>query len=143
LAPEIVFPVASAAYVDANGPAGTVNELSRLRLIHLEEPVRSACDWKEWFESAGFDYRPQSRPLTINDYVLVIQAVLAGEGVALGWQHLIDRQLASGALVAVGSHIYNTGSAFYVVWPKSRELSLPARRVRDWLIQAGGNLAKS
>ena len=101
--------------------------------------MRAACDWKEWFESAGFTYRPQSRPLTINDYVLVIQAALAGEGVALGWRHLNERQVASGALVPVSDHVFATGSAFHVVWPRSRELSLPARKVRDWLVAQGGH----
>jgi DNA-binding transcriptional LysR family regulator len=138
LAPEVVNAVASPAFIESHGMPRTFAELAQLRLIHLEEPARVACDWKEWFESAGHEYRPQSRPLTINDYVLVIQAALAGEGVALGWQHLIQRQVASGALVPVSSHVFETGTDFYVVWPRSRELSPPARKVRDWLLAEGG-----
>ena len=137
LAPEIVTAVASPAFIESHGMPKTVAELAQLRLIHLEEPARVACDWKEWFESAGHEYRPQSRPLTINDYVLVNQAALAGEGVALGWQHLIERQMASGALVPVSSHVFETGTDFYVVWPRSRELSTPAKKVRDWLLAQG------
>jgi DNA-binding transcriptional LysR family regulator len=137
LAPEVVNAVASPAFIESHGMPKTFAELAQLRLIHLEEPARVACDWKEWFESAGYEYRPQSRPLTINDYVLVIQAALAGEGVALGWQHLIERQMASGALVPVSPHVFETGSDFYVVWPRSRELSQPARKVRDWLLAQG------
>jgi DNA-binding transcriptional LysR family regulator len=134
LAPEIVNAVASPTFVDALGKRPSLAEMIDLRLIHLEEPVREACDWKEWFESAGVGYTKPYRPLIINDYVLVIQAVLAGEGIALGWQHLIDAQVRSGALVPVGDHVLETGAAFYVVWPKSRELSVPARKVRDWLV---------
>jgi DNA-binding transcriptional LysR family regulator len=137
LAPEIVTAVASPAFVDALGGPPALAEMTDLRLIHLEEPVREACDWKEWFESAGVGYKQPYRPLIINDYVLVIQAVLAGEGIALGWQHLIEPQVKSGALVPVGNHVLETGMAFYVVWPKSRELSLPARKVRDWLVAQG------
>jgi len=139
LAPEVVNAVASPAFIESHGMPETFDALAQLRLIHLEEPARVACDWKEWFESAGYQYRPQSRPLTINDYVLVIQAALAGEGVALGWQHLIAPQVASGALVPVSQHVFETGSDFYVVWPRSRELSLPARKVRDWLLAQGGH----
>lgn len=139
IAPEVVSAVASPSFIEQHGMPEDVAALARLRLIHLEEPVREACDWKEWFAGAGLEYRPQSRPLTINDYVLVIQAALAGEGVALGWQHLIERQIASGALVPVGGHVFATGSAFHVVWPRSRELSLPARKVRDWLVAQGGH----
>jgi DNA-binding transcriptional LysR family regulator len=28
-------------------------------------------------------------------------------------------------------------AGFYVVWPRSRELNGPARRVRDWLVEEG------
>ncbi|KAA0695724.1 LysR family transcriptional regulator [Neorhizobium sp. P12A] len=137
LAPEIVFPVASSSFVEKRGRPERPEDLLQLPLIHLEEPVRAACDWSEWFASAGVRYSAQPRRLAINDYVLVIQAVLAGEGVALGWQHLVEEQLRSGALVAVGSHVLDTNLAFHVVWPRSRELNAQARRVRDWLVEEG------
>jgi len=137
LAPEVISAVASPAFIEANGMPHGPADLMRHRLIHLEEPVRQACDWPEWFASAGLAYPPQSRRLAINDYVLVVQAVLAGDGIALGWQHLIERQVQSGALVPVGSHVLDTGLAFYVVWPRSRELNMQARRVRDWLLEEG------
>ncbi|MBB3975786.1 DNA-binding transcriptional LysR family regulator [Rhizobium azooxidifex] len=137
LAPEIINAVASPAFVEAHGMPQTPEDLLRLPLIHLEEPVRQACDWTEWFASAGLRLPARSRRLTINDYVLVIQAVLAGEGIALGWQHLISQQVKSGALVPIGTHVLETGLAFYVVWPRSRELNSQARRVRDWLLDEG------
>lgn len=137
LASEVIVPIASPSFVEANGFPTSPADLLKRRLIHLEEPVRQACDWPEWFASAGISYPSQSRRLAINDYVLVVQAVLAGEGVALGWQHLIDRQMRSGALVPVGGHVLETGFAFYVVWPRSRDLNHQARRVRDWLLDEG------
>ncbi|MBD9371219.1 LysR family transcriptional regulator [Rhizobium sp. ARZ01] len=137
LAPEVINAVASPAFIEAHGMPTTPQDLLSLPLIHLEEPVRQACDWPEWFASAGLRDPAQSRRLAINDYVLVIQAVLAGEGIALGWHHLIARQIKSGALMPVGEHVLETGLAFYVVWPRSRELNSQARRVRDWLLEEG------
>lgn len=137
LAEEVVNAVASPGYIEVNGLPGTPEELLRHNLIHLEEPVRRACDWTEWFASAGLSYPGQGKRLAINDYVLVIQAVLAGEGIALGWEHLIARQVRSGALLPVGGHVLRTGQAFYVVWPRSRELNGQARRIRDWLLDEG------
>ena len=137
LAPEVINAVASPAFVEAHGMPRTPADLARHRLIWLEEPVRKACDWPEWFSSAGVRYPAQARRLAINDYVLVIQAVLSGEGVALGWRHLIEGQVRSGALVPVGGHVLKTDDAFYIVWPRSRELNGPARRVRDWLQEEG------
>ncbi|MEI2297839.1 LysR substrate-binding domain-containing protein [Ensifer sp. MJa1] len=137
LAEEVVNAVATPAYIDEHGLPRTAADLLRHNLIHLEEPVRRACDWTEWFASAGLAYPKQARRLTINDYVLVIQAVLSGEGVALGWEHLIYPQIRSGALVPVAGHVLKTGLAFYVVWPRSRELNAQAKRVRDWLLEEG------
>ena len=137
LAEEVVNAVATPAYIEEHGLPETAADLQRHNLIHLEEPVRRACDWTEWFASAGLTYPKQARRLTINDYVLVIQAVLAGEGVALGWEHLINPQIRSGALMPVAGHVLKTGLAFYVVWPRSRELNAQAKRVRDWLLEEG------
>lgn len=137
LAEEVVNAVATPAYIEQHGLPSKPADLLRHNLIHLEEPVRRACDWTEWFASAGLPYPPQARRLAINDYVLVIQAVLSGEGVALGWEHLTDPQVRSGALVPVCGHVLKTGLAFYVVWPRSRELNSQARRVRDWLLAEG------
>jgi DNA-binding transcriptional LysR family regulator len=137
LADEVINAVATPAYIEAHGMPETPADLLKHSLIHLEEPVRRACDWTEWFGSAGLAHPAQGRRLAINDYVLVIQAVLAGEGIALGWEHLIAGQVRSGALVPVGGHVLKTGHAFYVVWPRSRELNAQARRVRDWLLDEG------
>lgn len=134
LADEEIFPVAGASYLAKFGMPETVEHLATHRLIHLEEPYREAASWDEWFESAGGSLSDVARGLRINDYGLVIQAVMEGQGIALGWRHLAERLLASGLLVRVTSHTMTTGKAFYVVWPKNRELSDNARKVRDWLV---------
>ena len=99
--------------------------------------AQGACDWREWFKSAGINAATASRGLSINDYVLVIQAAMEGQGVALGWHHLIQRMVASGLLVRLCDHALDTGEAFYVIWPKTRTLSDHAAQVRDWLIAEG------
>lgn len=136
IAPELINAVAAPAFLERNR-ISNLADLAEQRLIWLEEPVRSAVDWPAWFSAGGLILPKQSRKLVINDYVLVIQAVLAGEGAALGWMHLIQDQLSSGMLVQVTDHVVETGAAFYVVWPKSQQLSLKARQVRDWLISEG------
>lgn len=135
IAREKIFPVASAAFAEI---AGTDIEPARMvhhKLIHLEEPHRVAADWSTWFKSHDENLAVANRGLAINDYVLVIQAVLEGQGIALGWEHLVSRMIASGLLVRVSDHSLVTGAAFHVVWPKGRELSGDARKVRDWLVE--------
>jgi DNA-binding transcriptional LysR family regulator len=134
LARERIFPVASAAYASISGTGIAPSELITHKLIHLEEPHRVAADWAQWFRSADADLKISNRGLAINDYVLVIQAVLEGQGIGLGWEHLMSRLINGGVLVRVSDHILDTGMAFYIVWPKNSEMSFEARKVRDWLV---------
>ncbi|TPM02274.1 LysR substrate-binding domain-containing protein [Mesorhizobium sp. B2-3-10] len=134
LSDEEIFPVAGPSYLTKFGRPETVEQLATHRLIHLEEPYREAPNWDEWFQSAGASLRNAERGLRINDYAIVIQAVMEGQGIALGWRHLVERLLSTGLLVPVTDHVMKTGTAFYVIWPKNRELSDNARKVRDWLL---------
>jgi DNA-binding transcriptional LysR family regulator len=134
LSDEEIFPVAGPSYLAKFGKPKTVEELATHRLIHLEEPYREAPTWDEWFASAGTSLRNAERGLRINDYALVIQAVMEGQGISLGWRHLVERLVASVLLVPVTDHVMRTGIGFHVIWPKNRDLSDNARRVRDWLV---------
>ncbi|GAB5463832.1 LysR substrate-binding domain-containing protein [Hoeflea alexandrii] len=142
IAPEVIEAVASDAYLEKHGTPDSVASLTEHRLIHLEEPFRSACDWRQWFKSAGVNGVPANRGLAINDYVLVIQAVMEGQGVALGWQHLTERLAASGLLRKITDHRLETGAAFHVIWPKGRPLSAQSKLVLDWLAEEGREVSE-
>ena len=137
IAPEVIEAVASAAYLQKYGVPESVAHLTQHRLIHLEEPFRTACDWRQWFLSAGVNAVTANRGLAINDYVLVIQAVMEGQGVALSWRHLTERLVQSGLLQKVTDHRLDTGAAFHVIWPKARALSPQAEMVLNWLTKEG------
>lgn len=134
-APEEIIAVASPSYIARHGNPREVRALTTHSLIHLEEPWRAAPTWEKWFASAGIALPSKNRGLLINDYVSVIQAALNGQGIALGWRHLVDAMLADGRLVAMSDHEMITGSAFHVVWQKNRPLSANAVKVRDWLVR--------
>jgi DNA-binding transcriptional LysR family regulator len=133
LAPEEIYAVCGASYRAQHGIPVTVQELLSHTLIHLEEPFRPAATWRDWLESAGVDGRLTPKGLQINDYVLVVQAAIEGQGIALGWNHLTNRLVESGLLVRVTDHVLTTGNFFSVAWPRDRPLHGPARSVRDWL----------
>ena len=72
--------------------------------------------------------------LQINDYVLVVQSVIAGQGIALGWRHLVEGLVDQGVLVRLSDHALSTGLQFHVIWPRNATLSRAALEVRDWLL---------
>ncbi|WP_420408373.1 LysR substrate-binding domain-containing protein [Hoeflea sp.] len=140
IAPEIIEAVTSTAYLEKHGMPESVAHLTQHRLIHLEEPFRVFCDWQQWFLSAGVNGVTANRGLAINDYVLVIQAVMEGQGIALAWRHLTGGLLDSGLLHRVTEHSLVTGAAFHVVWPKGRTLTPQTSRVLEWLTNEGRKL---
>ncbi|THD82350.1 LysR family transcriptional regulator [Aliigemmobacter aestuarii] len=134
LAPEEIFPVCGAGYLAGRDRPEVAADLLAHQLIHLEEPFRSAATWKDWFASVGIEGKRVPRGLSINDYVLVVQSVIEGQGVALGWRHLVEGLVAKGVLVRLTDHMLTTGKGFHVVWPRDAALSRAAQDVRDWLL---------
>lgn len=133
MAPEEIYPVCSPAYLKNSGVPATAGDLVEHRLIHLDEPHRPAVTWPEWLASAGVDGAPAPRGLRINDYVSVIQSVMEGQGIALGWAHLVDRLVGTGALVRLTDHVHRTGKSFNVSWPRNQDIVGNVALVRDWL----------
>jgi DNA-binding transcriptional LysR family regulator len=137
LADEEIWAVAGPSYVARHGAPQVPAALIPHQLIHLEEPYREAATWPDWFHSAGIAPGALPRGLRVNDYALVIQAVMEGQGIALGWKHLVERLVAAGLLMRLTGHAMRTGSAFHVVWAADRPLPPAAARARDWLLANG------
>lgn len=134
LAAEEIFPVCGAGYLAKRQAPEQAADLLAHHLIHLEEPFRSAATWRDWFAAAGIEGRRVPKGLQINDYVLVVQSVIAGQGVALGWRHLVEDLVSTGVLVRLTGHMLSTGMNFHVIWPREAALTRAAQEVRDWLL---------
>jgi len=65
----------------------------------------------------------------------VIQAAMAGEGIAIGWRHVVDSLIQKRLLVPVLPQSWITGEGFHLIWSDSTTLSESAQRVRDRIIE--------
>ena len=99
---EAVMPVCSPdfAATHAQALARPVAEWGVLPFLRLARPSRGWATWHDWFEVAGYP-EPPPRYTGIEDYVYLIEAAVAGQGLALGWRHFIDRYIEAGSLVPV------------------------------------------
>ena len=130
---EAIIPVCSPAYLERAGAIGSVADLKRQRLIHLDEPFRPRPNWADYFRAAGVPADRDQAGLHLNDYALVVGAALEGQGIALGWRHQTDHLVARGLLTHPIEQPWVTGLAFYIVWPHGIVLAPEAEIVRDWL----------
>jgi DNA-binding transcriptional LysR family regulator len=132
LTPERIVPVASperAASLEDPTPAALLDA----DLIHLEERYAPRFDWNRWFDAKGLSAPPR-RGIVSNDYAVVVQAALDGQGIALGWEHIIGPLVDQGRLVRVGGDPIETDHPFLLL--RRRRTSSPAvEDLQAWLIR--------
>lgn len=134
IAEEIIYPVAAPRVMASAVHLRNITGLLHQRLIHLEEPIRERPSWAQWFREFGIPEQPPQSGLRLNDYALVLQAAMAGEGFAFGWHHLVAPLVQKQLLAARSDWAWKTGRGFYLVWPKENPLIPNANIVKDWIL---------
>ena len=135
IAREEIYAVASPTYLAANPRPKSIEDLLEHQFVHLEEPFRPRPTWRDWFASFDVDFVDKGEGLRLNDYALVIQAAMAGEGIAIGWRHVTESLIKKRLLVPVLPQSWITGEEFHLIWSDHTELSESALQVRDWIIE--------
>ena len=143
IADEILYPVASPMVMAAARNLRSIPNLLHERLIHLEEPIRERATWRDWFSHHRIPDQDLSSGLRLNDYALVLQAAVSGEGFAIGWDHVVSNLLNRGVLAARQEWAWHTGRGVYLVWSKNKTLSPQAQQVRDWMISMAPSASSS
>ncbi len=113
----------------------SARSLSNVSLLELDDPAHPWLQWGDWLAARGWgDARPWG-VLHFNQYDQVIQAALAGQGVALGRLELIRPLLDDGRLVTVAPAraLGETQHAYWLV-QGSEHPREEVRRVAGWLV---------
>ncbi|WP_119458302.1 LysR substrate-binding domain-containing protein [Rhodospirillaceae bacterium SYSU D60014] len=134
LAREAIFPVCAPRYLEMREPIRSVDDLAHHRLIELHERHRRHLTWEDWFREAGVHGRRAAKRLDFSDYALVLKAALAGDGIALGWEHLVGDLLAERHLVAPVPNTVVTGSAYWLIAPRGWRATAATTCFREWLL---------
>jgi LysR family glycine cleavage system transcriptional activator len=129
---ERIVAVAAPSLADRLSARDDPAALRDADLIHLEERYRPRFDWTLWFRHHGLA-PPPLHGARSNDYAVVVQAALDGQGVALGWEHLVAPLIDGGRLVVVGGAPICTRRPF-VVLHRRGPVSSATTALRDWLL---------
>jgi DNA-binding transcriptional LysR family regulator len=131
LLPEVVAPVAAPRLLEARPRlrAAPPAALLEAPLLHMDAGDQPWTTWRGWFQAMGVSAPLAAPGVLYNNYPLVLQEVLAGNGVALGWRPLTDRLIAQGALVQLGSSVENPHQGYFLTWPRGK----PETDLRDRL----------
>ena len=115
-------------------PLRSAGAVSRLHLLDFDDPQHPWLQWNGWLASVGWaDAKPQS-VLHFNQYDQLVQAALAGQGVALGRLELIRPLLDEKRLVRLVSPVpaQASGHAYWLIQAEA-EPREEVRHVAAWL----------
>lgn len=129
-----VFPVCAPSYLKGKEPLRRPQDLFKETLLHLVEHDRNWVTWDAWFKAVGAEGAPMGRGIEFDNYLVLVQAALNGQGIALGGGRLAEDFLARGSLVRPIDSVLRSEQAFYLLLPKEVPLSRPAKLFRDWIL---------
>ena len=131
---EEIFPVCSPSFLRGHSGVVDVQSLTSATLLHLEERYRPRLDWAGWLARFGVAMDRSTKLFRFNDYSVVLQAAIEGQGVAMGWRHLVAPLITQGLLVRPVPHSVTTEQPIYLVASRRGKLRPEAAHLRDWLI---------
>jgi DNA-binding transcriptional LysR family regulator len=110
-------------------PVASVADMAGLALLRIE--TRPAA-WGVWFAAQG-GHAPVAGGMLFDQFAPMVQAAIAGLGVALLPDYLAAPEIADGRLVPLlQASIAGTG-AYWLVWPTARANYPPLEAFRGWL----------
>ena len=135
---EEIFPVCSPKFLQAN-PLPDLKALAHSPLLVLEERYKARMDWTEWL--ARFEVRLPRKPalFRFNDYSIVLQAAIEGQGVAQGWRHIVQPLIAQGLLLRPLQQSVTTDQPIFITAPQGKVLRADVAHLKDWLVMEAAN----
>ena len=131
---ETVFPVCSPSLL-LDGTLRQLGDLSHFSLLHDDSPDQdpSCPDWTMWLKAAGVTNIASQRGLRFNQSSLVLEAAIAGQGVALAKGQLASEDLRAGRLVRPFDAAQPLDFAYWLVSPRRKTSLAKVAAFRRWL----------
>ena len=130
---EDIFPVCSPKLLEGPHPLRRPEDLRHHTQLH--DTKRD--DWQRWLLAAGFEALYSSHGPAFNFANMVLDAAIAGDGVALGRSAIAEEALADGRLVKPFEFSLPAEYAYYIVAPEATAERPKIAAFREWLLQEG------
>ncbi|KFE49832.1 choline sulfate utilization transcriptional regulator [Pseudomonas congelans] len=131
---EEVFPVCSPQLLAGRQTPLPNDALRDFPLLHLRgESINHWFDWAGVFRALDIPQAPAPGQLRFDNYTLLIQAAIGGQGIAIGWRHLVDDLLDQGLLCRPIAGAAISGQGYYVVLPQRKRRVQIVQQFVDWL----------
>lgn len=132
---EKIVPVCAPSLLTGENPITAPADLVHHTLLHDSSPDKDEKipTWPMWLKAAGVAHEEGDRGLKFNQSSLVIEAAVAGKGVALAKSALALADLEAGRLVIPFDLTTPTDFAYYIVHPPAKASSASVKAFTAWL----------
>lgn len=129
---ETIVPVAAPSLLAGRSELSSPEEVGRYTLLqHVTRPQA----WQEWLCDCGVNSVDGRKGPRFEQFQMVIQAAIAGLGLAVLPLFLVREELASGQLVVAVNRPVESQQAYYLVHPESKADLRPIVVFRTWLLE--------
>jgi LysR family glycine cleavage system transcriptional activator len=129
-----IWPVCSPRYIEKTGPIEKKSDLLRHSLLHLSKFDRNWVTWDSFLREIGVEGETSGRGFTFDNYLVLIQSTLRGEGIALCGRRLAEDFIEQGDLLRPIDAALGSDRGFWLLRPKEGPLSEQAQQFYDWLL---------
>lgn len=130
---ESIVPVCAPSLLKDGPPLEMTEDLREHTLIHDDSDKAGVPSWSMWLRAAGVEGDAGDRGPRFNQSSLVIEAAVAGKGVALAKYALAVADLEAARLVIPFDRETPTDFAYYVVYPEAKAALPDVMAFIDWV----------
>lgn len=117
-------------------PAGRMLDDGEIATLPLLQQASRPSLWMDWFQDGGLDPRTILRGARFEHFGMVINAAVAGLGVALVPELLVQEHLQNGTLRCISTRRLTTGSRYCLIAPERSATNPAIAEFRLWLAGA-------
>lgn len=127
------FPCASPAYLAEHGTPETPDDLDAHRCLAFVLP--QSGKYREWqFQRDGIVFtKSVAGPVNVNHGLSMLEAAIAGEGIAMLSSFMLDEALQTGKLKLLLREYATQGPPVWLVYPERRNLATKVRLFADFV----------
>lgn len=128
-----IFPVCAPSYAAQHDLSDFPD--CAFELIEQDVPDRTWVRWADWFAQTGTHPVQARASLRFTYFTDTLAAALEGEGIAMGWEVLVRKELREGKLIRVGSREIASTAAYNLVVAPDAKPSAQVELVKFWLAE--------
>ncbi len=132
-----VYPVASPLYLTRRKMSSGQYDISQMTLLTMEAARSHWHDWPGWFENAGQVMPRKVRTLDFSSYAMVVNAGLAGQGICLCWDGVLDSFLETGALVRLRGPAVISARGYFAAARDGLAAGEDVQKILGWIVEKG------